>query len=109
MALQLQAHLNILYTYRFNQSWPGEVTTMKKVIEQEAREKFRQLEQDCLLNRGITYDFSIEIGFVSDRIENHARKNPLAFLVMDRPVKTNNQETFEELMEHIQVPMLVVP
>ncbi len=109
MALQLRAHVSILYTYRLNQARSGEVVAMKKIIEQEALQKFHELEKACLVNSGVSYDFSIEVGFVSDRIEDHARRNSLDFLIIDRAMKTNSNESFEELMEHIHVPMLVVP
>lgn len=109
LATQLRAHLSILYTYRLNQARAGEIITMKKVIEEEARQKFAELEKECLVNSGVSYDFSIEVGFVSDRIEDRAKKNPLDFLVMDKTMKVNSNESLEELMEHIHVPMLVVP
>lgn len=109
MAQQLDAHLTILYTYRLIQSKGGEIVHLKKNIEEEARQKFQFIEKSHLAQKGISYDFKIEIGFVSDRIEDHARRNTLIFLVIDKNLKTNNNETLEELLEHIDVPMLLVP
>lgn len=111
MARQLRAHLSILYTYRLIQSRTGEivVVNLKKNIEQEARQKFEALEKQYLLGEGISYDFKIEVGFVSDRIEDRAKKNSLDFVVMDKSMRANSNESFEELMEHIHVPMLVIP
>lgn len=109
MARHMRAHLSILYTYRLIQPRSGEVVMMKKVIEQEARDKFQKLEKELLVNQGITYDFKTEVGFVSDRIEDHAKKNPLDFVVMDKTMKSNSNESLDELMEHIHVPMLLVP
>lgn len=105
----MRAHLSILYTYRLNQPRSGEVVMMKKVIEQEAKQKFQKLETELLIDQGISYDFKIEVGFISDRIEDHAKRNSLDFVVMDKTMKLNSNESFEELMEHIHVPMLVVP
>lgn len=82
---------------------------MKKVIEQEAQQKFRTLEKNYLTNQGIAYDFKIEVGFISDRIEDHAKKNDLSFLVMDKTMKGNSNESLDELANHIHVPMLLVP
>lgn len=109
MARHMRAHLSILYTYRLIQPRSDEIITMKKFIEQEAREKFKVLEKELLAKEGISYDFKIEVGFVSDRIEDHAKKNPLDFVVMDKTMRTNSNESLDELMEHIHVPMLVVP
>lgn len=109
MAQQLRAHLTILYTYRLIQSRGGEIVHLKKNIEEEAKKKFLVLEKNHLTGRGISYDFKIEVGFISDRIESLAKRNTLDFLVLDKSVKTNNNETVEELLEHIHVPMLLVP
>lgn len=109
MAQQLRAHLTILYTYRLIQSRGGEVIQLKKQMEAEAQQQFALIEAELLINSGISYDFRTEIGFVSDRIEDHARKNNLNFLVMDKTLTTNSKETIEELMENVRVPMLLVP
>jgi len=109
MAQQLDAHLTILYTYRLIQSQSGEVVQLKKRIELEASKQFQDIEKDLLIGKGISYDFRTEVVFVSDRIEDHAKKNNLNFLVIDKNVSTNSKETFEELMEHVHVPTLVIP
>jgi nucleotide-binding universal stress UspA family protein len=109
IAQQLNAHLTILYNYRLIQSSGGEIFHLKKNIEEEAMQKFSHIEKNYLAETGIGYDFRIEVGFVSDRIEDHAKRNTFNFLVLDKNVNTNSNETLEELLEHIHVPMLVVP
>jgi hypothetical protein len=109
MAKQLDIHLTILYTYRLIHSKDGEILQRKKNIEEEAHKQFKALEKEFLTEQNISYDFRIEIGFVSDRIEDHAKKNKLNFLVMDKTMSTNSNENFEELVENIQVPLLLVP
>lgn len=109
MARQLRAHLTILYTYRLIQPRSGEIFNQKKVIEQEAKQKFEVLERDYLANTGVSYDFKIEVGFITDRIEDRAKKNTLDFVVMDKTMRANSNESLEELMEHIHVPLLFVP
>lgn len=109
LAAQMRARLSILFTYRLNQPRTGEVGMMKKVIEDEARQKFQAIEKDYLSKTGIAYEFKIEIGFVSDRIEDHAKNNALNFVVMDKHVRANSNETFEELIEHVHVPILLIP
>jgi hypothetical protein len=109
MAQQLKAHLTILYTYRLIPSRSGEVIQMKKKIEEDAQQQFKLFEHEFLNGRGITYDFKTEIGFISDRIEDHAKKNDLNFVVMDRNIRAQSTESFSELMENVHVPMLFVP
>jgi len=109
MARQLGAHLTFLYTYRLIQSDSDELMKLKRNKEEDARKNFAKLEKQYLLGNEISYDFQIEIGFVSDRIEDHAKKNNLIFVVMDKNFKAKNHETLEELIEHIHVPMLLVP
>lgn len=109
MAHHLRAHLSILYTYRLIQARSSEIFNQKKTIEQEALKKFEILEKQCLLEQGISYDFQIEVGFVSDRIEDHAKKNHINFVIMDKTMRSNSNESFDDLVEHIHVPMLLVP
>lgn len=108
MAQQLKVHLTVLYTYRLIQA-NGEAVRMKKELEEEAQKKFAILEKELLAGKGITYDFSTEVGFVSDRIEDHAKKHKLNFVVMDKKISMAGTESFQELMDHIQVPLLLVP
>lgn len=82
---------------------------LKKAIEQEALQKFEALEKEYLQDKGISYDFKIEVGFVTDRIEDRVKKNSLDFVIMDKTMRSNSNESFEELIEHIHVPMLLVP
>lgn len=109
MARQLRAHLSILYTYRLIQSSSGEIVHFKKNIEHEARQKFEILEKEYLLSNGISYDFKVEVGFVSDRIEDRVRKDSPDFVILDKTLRANSNESFEELMENIHVPLLIVP
>jgi len=109
LAKQLKAHITILYTYRLIKSQNGEVIQMKKKIEEEALRNFATLEHDLLTNQNISYDFRMEVGFMNDRVEHFTRKVPINFLVMDREMSTENRESFDELVEHITVPLVIVP
>lgn len=109
LARHMRAHLSILYTYRLIQPRSGEILNIKKIIELEAKQKFEILDTEYLQRTGISYDFKVEVGFVSDRIEDRAKNNALDFLVMDKTIRSNSNESFEELLEHIHVPMLLVP
>jgi nucleotide-binding universal stress UspA family protein len=101
--------LTILYTYRLTKNVAEELVQWKKKVEEEANNKFTAFEKEFLKNIGIKYEFKVEIGFVTDRIEEHARKNHLRFIVIDRTMCTRNKETFEDLIENISVPMVIIP
>ena len=109
MAHQLKLHLTILYTYRLLQYRNGEVLQLKRTMEDEANKQFLILEKELLVGRGISYNFKTEVGFVTDRIEDHAKKNSLSFLVMNKNANESGKETIDDLMEHIHVPVLLVP
>jgi nucleotide-binding universal stress UspA family protein len=109
LAQQLKMPLTILYTYRLLQFRNGEVLQLKRKMEDEAKQQFKEFEKELLMDRGVSYNFKIEVGFVTDRIEDHARKNSLSFLVMNKNANESGKETIDDLMEHIHVPVLLVP
>jgi hypothetical protein len=109
LAKQLKAHITILYTYRLIKSQNGEVIQMKKKIEEKALRNFATLEHELLANQNISYDFRMEVGFMNDRVEHFTQKVPINFLVMDREMSTENRESFDKLVEHITVPLVIVP
>src|SRR5687768_12757906 len=73
MAKQLHLHLTILHTYRLIHSDKKEILQLKKHIEQEAKKQFLLMEKEFLTGKGLSYDLKIEIGFIADRIEEHAK------------------------------------
>lgn len=109
LARQLNAHITILYTYRLIQYRSGEALQLKRDIEASATQQFELLEKELLAGQGISYDFKVEIGFIADRVEDYAKKNSLNFLVTNKNIHNNGRESFDDLIEHLQVPMLVVP
>jgi len=109
IAQELNLHLTILYTYRLSQPPDGNVVQLKKKLEEEAVQKFALLENDVLRGRILSYDFKTEVGFMADRIENHTRKNSISFVVMDKNMGAANKEMLDDLLEHIQAPLVIVP
>jgi len=105
-----KSHLTILYSYRLTHAQYGEsIIALRKKIEDEAHKNFRVLEHDLLLDKQISYDFKTEVGFVADRVEEHAKKHPIDFLVIDKSIRMSNKESFDDLVEHMQVPLVIVP
>ena len=93
LAKQLESHITILYTYRLNKHSEAAIT-MKKKIEEEATLNFGEIEKELLTGTGIKYEFKTEIGFVADRVEEHAKKKNIGFLVMGKGMTIGSKETF---------------
>ena len=108
MARQMNARLTILYTYRLLQS-AGNGVAVKESREREAKAQFQKLEREFLHETKVPYSFTIEIGFVADRVADFAKKNRLSLLVIDKNTCADNQESFDDLMTTLKVPALIVP
>jgi len=106
---KLKIHLTVLYTYRLVSSQKEEVLQMRKKLEDDATKNFLSWEKEFLIGKEISYDFKTEVGFVADRIEEYAKKNPIGFLVMGRNSSTGSKESFDELVGHIDMPLVIVP
>jgi nucleotide-binding universal stress UspA family protein len=109
LAQEVNAHLTVLYTYRFLQPYNGEALEMKRRIEEEAANKFAQLEKEILLGKGIDYSVKTEIGFIADRAKDHAKRNGADLLVVGNKLSSANKQSFDELVADIQMPLVIVP
>jgi nucleotide-binding universal stress UspA family protein len=105
-----KSHLTVLYPYRLTRAQYGEsAIAMRKKIEDEAQKNFGILEQDLLLDKKISYDFKTEVGFIADRVEEYTKNNPINFLVIDKNIRATNKESFDDLVENMQVPLVIIP
>jgi hypothetical protein len=109
LAKALKSHLTILYTYRLLNPLNGEAVEFRKRTEENAKQKFSSLEKEILINSGVKYDFKIEVGFISNRVKDYAKKNGVSFLVMGKQMNSAYKESFDELAENIHVPLVIVP
>jgi nucleotide-binding universal stress UspA family protein len=82
---------------------------MRKKMEEEARQNFSTLEKEVLADSGVSYDFKVEVGFVSNRVREYAKKNGVSFLVMGKKMNSSSKESFDELAENLHVPLVIVP
>lgn len=109
LSRQLKNHLTVLFTYRLLNSQNEEAVDVRKKIEENAKNNFSVLEKDVLVDSGVSYDFKIEVGFVSNRVREYAKKNTVSFLVMGKKMNSGSKESFDELAENLQVPLVIVP
>ena len=108
MAQQLRAHVTVLYAYRLTAVTNVEALQLKRKMEEDAQQRFVQLERELFSHVAVSYDFKTEIGFVNDRIEDHTRKNNLSMLVIDKHI-SHNKENFDNLLSRIHVPVILIP
>ena len=101
--------LTILYAYRLQKNIPEELGLWKRKMEEDASRKFAAFEDEWLKGKGIKYQFKIEVGFVADRIEDHAKKNQLSFLIVDRDTCMKSKDTLDDLLGHLNVPLIIIP
>lgn len=114
LALQCQAQLTILFPYRLIQTEPSdEATILKGKIEANARNKFSTLENEYNLPGSLHYTFKPEIGFLSDRIEVHSRKNLVHMVILsqEQALSMHDQkgETLQQFLGELKIPYLIVP
>jgi nucleotide-binding universal stress UspA family protein len=108
LAKNLKSPLTILYTYRlFKQN--GQGAALKKMMEEEAAKKFAALETEFLKDAGVIYHFKTEVGFMDDRIEEHARTNKISFLVMGNGLRQTIKDSFDELISEVHIPLVIIP
>jgi hypothetical protein len=108
LSKQFKSHITVLYIYRLLNSYNGDAVEMRKKTEHKAKEDFSVLEKEVLVGSGVSYDFKVEVGFVSNRVKEYVKKKGVSFLVMGR-MNGNTKESFDELAENIEVPLLIVP
>jgi nucleotide-binding universal stress UspA family protein len=109
LSKQFHCRLTLLYTYRLFSSQVGEVGELRKRMEEKARQNFAMLEREILAGSGIAYDFKVEVGFVSKRVEEYTKRNGVDFLVMGKKMNASSKESFDELAENLHVPLIIVP
>lgn len=101
-------HVSVLYPYRLDQVRRKDNAVMtKKDMDRDASERFENLIEGHLKDSRLTYDFNSEVGFLRDRILDHARKSNVVMLVMGKSQVA--EESFAELVDDINIPLVIVP
>ncbi len=101
-------HISVLYPYRLDQvKRRGDVFQSKKEMDMDAVEKFERLVAGMMRDSHVSFNFQSEVGFLRDRIREHASKNAVVMLVMGKNLA--GEESFKELIEEVEVPVVIVP
>lgn len=114
LAEDARGNVTILHSYRLIQTdREEEILSFKKKKESETLKKFEELEQRLVNLKKIGHKFVNEIGFLSDSIENHLRKNPVSMLVMSQKMCSSLNDhrgyPMEMFLNRITVPVVIVP
>jgi len=109
-----KASLIILYSYRLTPSANGEdLRILKERIESEAKSQFLKIEQLLLDSNVSAYNFMVEVGFLSDRIQSHALRNNDSLLIMGSDVAKLIQGSDEKglifYLEDLRIPTFILP
>lgn len=110
MAKKLGAHLTFIYSYRLDVAGKREEAVQsKRNLELKAALEFEKIAGDLFKNEDVSYDFFSEVGFIHDRIEEHARKKNILFAAIPKKFAFQKKDVFQELLEKIEVPLMVIP
>jgi nucleotide-binding universal stress UspA family protein len=106
---KFNSHLTVLYPYRLLQTSKEDVVELKRKNVELATRKFEALENDYLNGKVTSFEFSPEVGFLSDRIEDHLRKNHILMMVIGKNMNSASQENLDDLLHQVKVPVVVIP
>lgn len=109
-ARKQNTRLTILYPYRLNQlQAKNDVVGIRQGMAAEAISNFQQLAKEALSDAQVNYEFTPEIGFMSDRIFAHSHKKEFAMMVISKHMAVNNKDNMMELIDLLKYPLVIVP
>ena len=113
IARACNTHLIVLYPYRLiDYDHHGDMTTLKRPLEAEAKEKFHLLRSNADLDR-VSWEFQPEIGFMADRISARARKKNIDLVIISQQQTEAENDlrslNLQKLISNSQLPFVIVP
>lgn len=110
LAMHHNANLRVLYPYRLTQlNGNDNLLQVKKNIEADAKTSFTKIADVIFKDGQPRYDFKAEVGFINDRVYSYTRKSEVLVVVISKRMASANRESFNELLDHLRTPLLVVP
>ena len=114
IAKACNAHLIVLFPFRLIQnSHPGDLPSLKRKLETEARERFHKLQESIPNGDDLPMEFLSEIGFMADRIESHVKRNSPDMVIIGQPqtLAANDIKSFnlQNLIANSKIPFVIVP
>jgi|SRR5690606_13375445 nucleotide-binding universal stress UspA family protein len=111
IAVAVNAHLLVLYPYRLIGESQGDIPSLKRKLEADARKRFEETRSRTKAIDRLSVEFQPEIGFAVDRILAHTRGNNIDMVVIGQEVGAGEWKSLPltELIAHSNVPFVVVP
>ncbi len=108
MAESKKCHITVLHSFRLLQT-NGKALQLKQKQEENALLDFKKMEIALFKGHLISYDFKTEVGFIIDRIEDHAKNNQMDLLVLSKHISEENKEILDDLIDRIKIPLAIIP
>ncbi len=110
LSAELQSPLEILYTYRLQEA-DENVWEYRRKLEQDARQKFKDLESRVNTQPDMPYTFSVEVGFLPDRIRARLKQTSFRLVVIpnhmtDQLLSAGLHLNTKDLIREFKVPVL---
>lgn len=114
MAQLYEAEVTFLFCYRLiTVSDEGESLNVKRDMEADALNRFHQIEAKCIRVTTVPYQFVMEIGFFSSRIELFMRRSPVSLLVLGTSMIKDFNEyknlSFDQFLSATKIPVIIAP
>lgn len=114
MAYANKTHLTILFPYRLiSYAYKEDVSKLKGKLEQDARDKFLEIQKQVELLNHLFFEFQPEIGFAVDRINSYVRQNKVDMIVISQSqansINELNVMALQNLIANSKVPFTIVP
>lgn len=113
MAKKSDARLHLLKTYRLNDALANQDKSVsaknrKDSLYEQLVEDFESRYKSRLDQSGIAYDFTVEIGFLTDRILAAIEDLNIDMLLINSFQKSPDDSIIERIQE-VSVPVMLVP
>ncbi|MDX1629050.1 MAG: universal stress protein [Fulvivirga sp.] len=110
-----EAELYFLHTYRLIDSdlYGNEIVKAKRLLEQQAMDRFKKWDDDFLKQTKLKYSFNTEVGFISDRIVSNIQQYDIDLLVLCKSIqdkmKEKSERGYNSLLKDLSCPVMLVP
>ncbi len=104
----------ILYSYRLTPTANDEnLHLVKEKAEAKAKSQFQMMERMLQDNKVASYNFMVEVGFLSDRIQSHAARNNNSLLIIGsdvaRLIQGHDEKGLIPFLDGLQIPTFILP
>jgi hypothetical protein len=111
--VEFRSNLIVLYSYRLRPDSPGgEVRVRRATIEENARRWFAEVELKFLAGSPVSYDFTTNVGFLSDGVGSLGKLKSIRMLVVGQQLAydvCSEEDGFHDFMDKVRIPVLIVP